>query len=117
MRTLALGAAVAFACGAAPASIDGTDTPAAVTVLEHSTLTETPVRSIADVLNALPNVASYRYGDDPSGAATLDRDAVPAASPDSGRRDPRPWDHGLWRSPVGDRLVFGRVRRFGRGPR
>ncbi len=82
MRTLAFGVAAALIAGSAPASIDDTDAPAAVTVIENSTLASTPVRSIADALNALPQVSSYRYGDDPTGVATLDRDAVPAASPD-----------------------------------
>lgn len=81
-----LAAAVALAPLGAPAvgapKIEVTDSPSAVAVISQADLAESTVTDIASVLSKVPNVASYRYGDDPGGTATLDRNAFPAASPD-----------------------------------
>ena len=81
MRTLVFGVAVMLA--SVPVPVDRVSEPTgAIAVISQSSLDDAPVQSVEDVLRALPDVQTYRYGDDPNGSATLGRDTVPAASPD-----------------------------------
>jgi hypothetical protein len=82
MRRSVLGVAAVLALVGPGHEIDSGQTPAAISVLDSSTMDELPVRQISDLLTAVPSVQSYRYGDDPTGAPTLNRDSVPAATPD-----------------------------------
>lgn len=82
MRLLAVGAIAAIAAAPITAEIEISDRGSAISVIGASDLSDLTVTSIADLVGSVPGVQSYRYGDDPTGSATLDRDTDPAATPD-----------------------------------
>lgn len=63
-------------------TVENIDQPAAIAVISQAELAKTTVTDISALLAKVPTVSSYRYGDNPRGVATLDRNVAPAATPD-----------------------------------
>lgn len=70
-----------MATGAAQAA-QRSDIPTAVAVLSETELVQTLPQNIEDILQVLPPGVHYRFGDDPTGEATLGVNVVPFADPD-----------------------------------
>ncbi len=82
MRLVAAGIMVGAVLASPLPTTESADAPAAIAVISRAEIATTTVTSIESLLSTVPGVASYRYGDNPHGTATLSRDAVPAATPD-----------------------------------
>lgn len=82
MRSIAAGIMVGAVLASPLPTTESVDQPGAIAVISRAEIATTTVTDIESLLSKIPGVASYRFGDDPHGTATLDRDVVPAATPD-----------------------------------
>ncbi len=81
-RLLAIASAIAIVAGLPVGAAVAMELPHSVAVFDETQITEIGMAKVEDILTNVPNVVSYRFGDDPQGEATLPRDILPAATPD-----------------------------------
>ncbi len=76
------GTLVASAAVTTAATASVQDLPVAIQVISRADISDGVVQDITDLLQTVPDVQSFRYGDNPRGVATLPRDTNPGATPD-----------------------------------
>ena len=69
--------------GIASVAVAQQELPIAVSVLGRADIQETNIVDVASLLEKLPGVSRYRFGDDPQGVATLRSEVVPLSMPDA----------------------------------
>ncbi len=69
--------------GTASVAVAQLEVPIAVSVLSRAEIEASNIADVASLLEALPGVSRYRFGDNPQGVATIRSEVVPLSMPDA----------------------------------